>query len=119
MAANSTSLLLLGRLRHQHRGLHFFAAAALAHAADRRCVQVIAADGETARGAHRGALVRHVQTVPTDFGAEPGVDPGMARGVVAVARVEIAADVTSGHADGASGGDEDMSMVLADALAAL
>src|ERR1700760_4683408 len=116
MAPNST-LLLLRRLCHQHRGLHFFPAAALSHTANRCRVQVIAADGETAVSTHCGALVRHVQTVPADFRAEPGIDPGVAGGVVAAARVQISADVTSGHADGASGGDEDVGVVLADAFA--
>ncbi len=62
-------LLLLGRFGHQHIGFHFLAAAALAHAAHRRRIQVVAAHREAAISAHGGALVGHVHALPTDFRA--------------------------------------------------
>ena len=66
-AGNSTSLLLLqGRLGHQHVGFHLFSAAALAHAAHRRRIEIIAPDGEPAVGAHRGPLVGHIDALPAD-----------------------------------------------------
>jgi hypothetical protein len=54
--------MLLGRLGHQHLRLHFFAAAAVAHTAHRRSVEIIAADGEPAVGAYRRPLVSDTST---------------------------------------------------------
>src|SRR5579859_1656341 len=96
-------LLLLGGLGDQHVGFHFLAAAALAHAAHGGRVQVIAADGQPAVGAHGGALVGDVHAVPADVRAQPDVDPGVAGGVAGVSGVEIAADVTRRYSDGAGG----------------
>src|SRR5216684_4291530 len=118
-AATDGALLLLGRLGHQHVGFHFLAAAALTHAAHGGRIQVVAADGEPAVGAHGGALVGHVHALPADFRTQPDVDPGVAGGVTGVAGVEIAADVACRHSDGAGGGDVHVSVILANAFAAL
>ena len=77
----SASLLLLGRLGDHHVGFHFFTAAAVAYAAYRRRIQIVATDGEPAIGADGGSRMGHVHALPPDFGPEPHIDPRMARGL--------------------------------------
>jgi len=77
--------LLLGGLGDEYVGFHFLAAATVAHAAHGRCVQVVAADGKPAVGAHRRALVGDVHALPADFRAQPDIDPGMTGGIIGVA----------------------------------
>src|SRR5882672_5699985 len=123
MAGKSTSLLLLlGRLGNQYVGLHFLAAAALANPAHRRRVQIIAADGQPAIGAHGGPLVGDIDALPADLRSQPDVHPGVAGGFAAVADVagvEIAADVASRYAHRSRGGDVHVRVILANAFAAL
>lgn len=81
----------LGCVRHQHVYAQLFAAAAVAHATDRAGVEVVPADGEAAQTPVGKGRVRDIATQPRLFVAQPDIDPGVTRRVVAV-RVEVAAD---------------------------
>src|SRR4051812_14936197 len=103
--ASGPPVLLVGP--HGHAHFEQLLAPARAHAAHRRRRHVIAPDGEAAVALVGVAAMRNVDADPA-FVGDPHIGPRVARGLKRVARVEIAADVTRGHAGGTTTGDEQM-----------
>src|SRR5882672_10175546 len=101
-------------LIREHRHLHAqgFLAASGAHAPDRSGREVVAPDRKAAVPPADDFAVGDVHADPA-FALDPHLGPGVARGLVAVSGIDVAAHVARGHARGAAAGDEQMCMVLA------
>src|SRR5262252_5475792 len=101
-------------LIREHRYLHVqrFLAATGAYAAHRCSRQVVAADREAAMPVARELPVRDVDACPA-FALDPDLGPGVARGLVAVARIDVAAHVARRNPRRAAAGDEKVRVVLA------
>src|SRR5262249_49728205 len=90
---------------------------AVAVAADRGDVGIVAADGDGDVAVDGGAVVGGVEGVPGEGAADGGVqdlDPG----VHLAFAFEVAGDVAGGEAGGAADGEHHLGEVLADAHAA-
>ena len=112
-------LLLLRRLRNHYMGFHALAAAALADAPHRRCVQIIASDRQPAVRADRGSPVGDIEALPAPVLPEPDVHPGMAGRIIAVAGEDVPAHVAGREANRPGRGEEQVGLVLAHAGAAV
>src|SRR5882672_8460725 len=101
-------------LVREHRHLHAqgFLAAAGAHAPDRRGRQVVAPDREAAVLLAREHAMRDVHADPA-LALDPDLGPGVARSLVAMTRIDIAAHVARGNAARAATRDEEVGVVLA------
>src|SRR6267378_1898887 len=103
---------------HRHFDMQRFLAAAGAHAADRRRGEIVAPDREPAMPLAREHAVRDVHAHPA-LALDPHVGPGMARGGLVVAGIDVAADVTHGYVHRAAARDKQVRVVLAHAAADL
>src|SRR5258705_9093083 len=88
-------------------------AAAGAHAAGRRRAEIAAPDREPAMALAREHAVRDVHAHPA-FALDPHVGPGMARGRLVVAGIDVAADVTHGHVHRAAARDKQVRVLPLD-----
>src|SRR6267378_5662911 len=103
---------------HRHFDMQRFVAAAGAHATHWRRGQVVAADRETAMALACEHAMRDVHAHPA-FASDPDVGPGVARGLLLVSGVDVAAHIARRHPLRAATGDEEMGVVLAHAAAEL
>src|SRR5438876_8950914 len=94
-------------------------AATIAGAADRRCAEVVEADGDAGMGVGGADAVGGVEPDPAQIRHE-GLRPGVAGCRIdgAVGAQEMPGDETCRHAAASRAGDEDMRVVLADAALA-
>src|SRR5471032_272093 len=107
-------------LRHDlHVDAERLGAAAAPHAADRRRRVIVAADGEAAVGVRHQPRVRHVDADPARVIAVlgPRVDPGVAGRVAAGFGIDVAGHIARRDAMRVAASQEQVRMVLADALA--
>src|SRR6185503_14791596 len=113
----STSLLLRrGCDTDQHA--HLFRSATAAHAANGSRVEVVATDRQPAVRRSGSLVMRDIDREPAGLAPEPRIHPGMAGDFALAVCMQIAAHVARGDADGAAACNENVRLVLANALAA-